>query len=230
MGRVMVDLNILVVDDESLVAMELSNTVSSLGYNVIDYVTSSKMTKNYINKHPSINLILMDINLNEEIDGIELYKELHTKADVIYITAYKDENNISRAVDTNPLGYLVKPYDEAELSALLKLASYKLSKKSVKMDINDTLVEIGEGYYFSKAKDELIYNQMPIRLTKKELTLLKLLLFSKENKVSNETIDNQIYDGAVVTDSAKRTLIYRLRCKLEHKFIVNEFNYGIKLK
>ncbi|WP_373069998.1 response regulator [Sulfurimonas sp.] len=224
------DLNILVVDDESLVAMELSNTVMSLGYNVIDYATNSKMTKSFLNKFPSINLIMMDINLNEEIDGIDLYKSISSEAAVIYVTAYKDDTNISRAIETDPLGYLVKPYDEAELSALLKLASYKLSKKSIKIDPRTSLTEIGDGYYFDKNKDQLTYKQLPIKLTKKELQLLKLLLLSKDNKVSYETIENEIYDSEPVSSSAIRTLIYRLRCKLEHKFIENEFSYGIKLK
>jgi len=221
-------LNILIVEDESLMAMELSETIKSLGYNVLDYATNSKMAKSFINKYHSINLIFMDINLNEQIDGIELYKKLNTQANIIYITAYKDDSNISRAIDTNPLGYLVKPYNDAELSAILKLASYKLDKKSINIDNN--FIEIGEGYYFDKDNDKLIYKQLPIKLTKKELELLKLILFSPNNKVSYKMIEIDIYNGEIVSNSAIRTLIYRLRCKLEHKFIENEFNYGIKLK
>ena len=226
----MIELNILIVEDESLVAMELSNTISSLGYNVIDYATNSKMAKAFLKKHSTINLILMDINLNEQQTGIDLYKSINIDIPIIYITAYKDDDYISQAVNTNPVGYLIKPYDETELKALLKLASYKLLNKTVEVDERTNLVEIGEGYFFDKDAEILLYKQMPIKLTKKELQLLKLILFSPYNKVSFETIENVVYNGDVVTNAAIRTLIYRLRCKLEHKFIENEFNFGIKLK
>ena len=226
----MTELSILVVDDESLVAMELTDTINSLGYEAVDYATNSKMAKNILNKHPKINLILMDINLGEDLDGIDLYKSLKSDIAIIYITAYKDDEHISKAVETNPLGYIIKPYDENELKAILKLASYKLSHKTVNVVDTDSLFNIGEGYFFNKEEDKLLYNNMPIKLTKKELQLLKLVIFSKDNRVSFETIENVIYNGDVVNNSAIRTLIYRLRCKLEHKFIENEFNYGIKLK
>ena len=226
----MIELNILIVEDESLVAMELSNTITALGYRVADYATNSKMAKSFLKKHPTVNLLIMDINLNEDINGIEFYKSLKTDTPVIYITAYKDDKNISDAILTNPLGYLIKPYDENELKALLKLVSYKLSHKSIKIDTNSNLIEIGEGYFFDKNNEILLYNELPIKLTKKETQLLKLLLFSTDNRVSFETIENIIYEGDVVSNSAIRTLIYRLRCKLEHKFIENEFNFGIKLK
>ncbi|MCW8837437.1 MAG: response regulator [Thiovulaceae bacterium] len=226
----MIELNILIIEDESLVAMELSNTISSFGYYVTDYATGSKMSKTILKKHPRINLIIMDINLNESINGIELYKSLNTDIPIVYITAYKDDEYISKAIETNPVGYLLKPYDEIELKALLKLASYKLANKTVEIKEGTNLLEIGEGYFFDKEEDTLLYKNMPIKLTKKESQLLKLVLFSTDNRVSYETIENSIYDGDVVSNAAIRTLIYRLRCKLEHKFIENEFNYGIKLK
>ena len=226
----MIELNILIVENESLVAMELSNTINSFGYNVIDYATNSKMSKNILKKHPTINLIIMDINLNEKIDGIELYNSLKIDTPIIYITAYTDDEHISKAVSTNPVGYLVKPYDESELKALLKLVSYRLSYKTLQIDKDANFIEIGEGYFFNIDNNILLYKEMEIKLTKKELELLKLLLFSSNNRVSFETIENTIYNGEYVSNSAIRTLIYRLRCKLEHKFIENEFNYGIRLK
>ncbi|MBU0720385.1 response regulator [bacterium] len=222
------NLNILIVEDESLVAMELSNSITALGYNVVEFATNAKMAREFM-QNEAINLILMDINLRESLDGIDLYKSLRTKTPVIYLTAYKDEDTISKAIITNPLGYLIKPHNEDELKALLKLALYKLQNNSQLRDSGER-IDIGKKYFYHCDEEKVYLNDTYVRLTKKELQLLKLLINARGNIVSYQTIENEIWDNEIVGNSSVRTLIYRLRGKLADDLIKSEFNHGLKLE
>ena len=222
------NLNILIIEDESLVAMSLSSSIEALGYNVVEYATNSHMAKKFLEAY-DVNLILMDINLGESINGIELYESLHTDIAVIYLTAYKDEDTMSRAIKTNPIGYLVKPHKDDELRAMLKLALYKLQNKNVPQEVSRKYIDIGKGYLFDIEENKLLYKNKPIKLTIKETNLLKLLIDAKGRIVKFTTIEKKIWEGENVNNTSLRTLLYRLRSKLKHKLIESEFNIGLKL-
>lgn len=218
------DLNILIVEDESLLALELANTLTEKGYNVINYVTNTKYAHEAVSEK-NVHLIIMDINLGEETDGIELYQELETDAEVIYLTSYIDEQTIAKAVKSEPLGYLVKPYKEAELFAFMQLAQLRVNSKE---DLLGTL-ELSYGYSFDMKNEKLFKDKKFVKLGKKSLQLLKMLINAKGNAVSFEEIERELYPENPPSPSSIRTLIYRLRSSLEADMIENELNYGVKL-
>ncbi len=222
-------INILIVEDETIVALELFETIKKLGFNVVDYATNITMAKDILKKN-DINLILMDINLKEEIDGIDFYTMLPADKDVIYLTAYKDMHTIEKAVQTNPLGYIIKPHKEDELLAILKLAEFKLKNSHFKIKEPDNIINFGSGYYFDKKFEKLFFNDININLGTNELKLLKLLIEYKGNVVTFKNIEDEVYGDKQISDSTLRTLIYRLKGKMEYKFIKSEFNLGIKLE
>jgi|GEM_PF-369432 len=230
-GRIkqkMHNFNILIVEDESLIALELADTITNLGYHVVEYATHPEMARQCIRDN-EVHLILMDINLEAELSGIELYKSLECDVPVVYLTAYKDEETMSRAIETNPLGYLIKPHKEDELKALLKLAYYKLKSREKEKKTYPELSHLGAGYYFDFEEEKLYFNDLFLNLGDKELQLLKLLIHAKGSIVTFKTIENEVWREKVVTSSAMRTLIYRLRGKLEYKLIETIFNQGVKL-
>lgn len=221
-------MKILLVEDESLVALELAATIKSFGYDEPDYATTAAMAQKYIeSKH--IDLVLMDINLKEAIDGIDLYRGFAQDIPVIYLTAYKDEETIAKAVSTDPLGYLVKPINSDELNAALKIAVHKIQNRQ-STPHNSTLYHIGEAYFFDTYEEKLFYHDTFIPLSQNELKLLKLLIEARGRIVTFKTVEDEIWGGKVISDSALRTLVYRLRSKLEYKLIENEFKYGIRLR
>ena len=216
-------LNILIVEDESILALNLATTLTSFGCNVVAYVTTPKKAlKVFIDEE--INLIIMDINLEADIDGIALYKSFKTSTKVIYITAYCDEETITRAVETEPLGYLTKPYSDAELMALIKLA--KIQQPLYRSDQH---ILFGKGYSFNMAKNKLYYNEHFFTLGIKKLKLLRLLLEAKGSAVSFKEIEDELYPDTPPSASSIRTLIYRLRSDLKYATIENELSYGIRL-
>lgn len=221
-------LNILIIEDESLVAMELQQAIENMGHNVVEYATNVKMAKQFLLQF-DIDLILMDINLNDKVNGIELYKSLELSIPVIYLTAYTDEETMSEAISTNPLGYLIKPHTEDELKAIIKLAQYKIQNIDKVPQKVEKFIKVGKGYFFDTEEEQLFYRDLPVKLTIKERGLLKILIQAKGKIVKFDKIESELWNGEIVNNTSLRTLIYRLRSKLEHKLIESEFNVGIKL-
>ena len=118
--------NILVVEDEIIVAKNIQNRLEQLGYTVSAVISSGEdAIKKAEEIHP--DLILMDIKLDGEMDGIEAAKHIHNHFDIpiIYLTAYADDATLQRAKVTEPYGYIVKPFEERELQSNISIALYK---------------------------------------------------------------------------------------------------------
>jgi len=219
-------LHILIIEDEAILALELASEINMLGYDVVDYVTTIDEAYKEI-KNPNINLILMDINLADSINGIDLYRSFNTTVPVIYITAYKDTHTIQKAVETHPIGYLIKPHNEFELKALLQLTEFKLKELALE---KQPISYLSLGFSFDNSTEKLFYEQTVIHLSVNETKLLKLLLEAENKIITYKTIEYEIWGDEVVSDSALRTLIYRLRNKISPLNIESNFNYGIKLQ
>jgi len=114
---------ILIVEDESIVALELKDRLEKLGYQVIATVsTGEKAIKTTEEKNP--DLILMDIHLKGNMDGITAAKHIKNTP-IIYLTAYADTETLNRARITTPYAYIVKPFEERELQSNIEIALYK---------------------------------------------------------------------------------------------------------
>lgn len=116
----------MLVEDESIIARDIMDSLEALGYEVIGVeVTGQNAIDRAGRDRPS--LILMDIMLQDSMDGIETASLILGRYDipVIYLTAYADERILERAKLTEPFGYLIKPFDEKELYFTIEMALYK---------------------------------------------------------------------------------------------------------
>ncbi len=117
---------ILVVEDERLVAKHIENMVRGLGYDVAGVAaTGEDAVRVALGALP--DLVLMDIMLRGDMDGIAASEQIWDKAaiPVVYLTAYADEATLERAKVTDPFGYLLKPFEERELYTAIEMALYK---------------------------------------------------------------------------------------------------------
>ncbi|MCA1825839.1 MAG: ATP-binding protein [Myxococcales bacterium] len=117
---------ILVVEDENIVAMDLRASLTALGYQVTDTAgTGHEALESAQQRQP--DLVLMDINLRGEMDGITTADLMRTRYDlpVVYLTAFSDDATLRRARVTEPFGYLLKPFDERELHIAIEMAIYR---------------------------------------------------------------------------------------------------------
>jgi len=117
---------ILVVEDEGIIAQDIQNTLKKLGYAVPAIAYSGKEG---IEKAQEIqpDLVLMDIVLGGGIDGIEAAEQIRRRfhIPVVYLTAYADDKTLQRAKITEPFGYILKPFEEKELYITIEMALYK---------------------------------------------------------------------------------------------------------
>ncbi|MDA3844262.1 MAG: response regulator [Candidatus Kapabacteria bacterium] len=117
---------ILLVEDESIVAQDMRNRLEDLGYTVPAIVPSGEKVLDII-RQTDPDLILMDIKLEGDIDGIrtaELVKE-YKDIPIIFLTAYADDNTLKRAKATEPLAYLIKPFDDVSVQISIEIALHK---------------------------------------------------------------------------------------------------------
>lgn len=122
----MSNLSILIVEDESIIAEDLARKVRQLGYEVAGTTATGKEAiKLARQQRPS--LVLMDIRLTGEMDGIEAAQEIHRECDlpVLFLTAHSDADTVQRAQQSGAFGYILKPFDERDLRIQTEMALYK---------------------------------------------------------------------------------------------------------
>ena len=117
---------IMVVEDEYIVAASLEACLENMGYEVSGVADSGEKAIKFSEKEPP-DLVLMDIKLNGEMDGVEAAEEIMSRWNIpiIFLTAYSDEKLLERAKLVKPYGFLVKPFQNREIKATIEMALYK---------------------------------------------------------------------------------------------------------
>ena len=135
----MKDLNenfrILIVEDEFLVSADLKHHLESMGYEVVG-IASTGVDAIKIAGKTFPDMVLMDIMLKGDMDGIDTAKEIYYQYDipVVYLTGFYDNDIIERAKITQPYGYIIKPVDHQELHSVIVMTVYKhqIEQESIK--------------------------------------------------------------------------------------------------
>jgi PAS domain S-box-containing protein len=117
---------ILVVEDEPIVSLDLQQRLQKMGYRVPVVVASGEEAIEST-QDSTPDLVLMDINLHGEMDGVEAAEQIRARhqVPVVYLTAYSNDQTLSRAKITEPFGYLLKPFEERELQTTIEIALHK---------------------------------------------------------------------------------------------------------
>jgi PAS domain S-box-containing protein len=141
---------ILIVEDEDIISRDIKNMIDQLGlYTSVVAHSGKQALELYRQEMP--DLILMDINLTGEWDGINTAMEIRKISDIplIYLTAYADTTTVKRAKLTQPSGYIIKPFNDTEVKTNIELALYKyhMNRKLLEREqlLSSTLTKIGLG-------------------------------------------------------------------------------------
>jgi two-component system response regulator LytT len=155
--------NILVVEDESIVAKDIQHSLKKLGYTVVGICSNGEdAIKTAEELKP--DLVLMDIMLKGDMSGIEAASYIREKFNIpiIYLTAYADESTLSKAKVSEPYGYIIKPFKEIDLHTSIEMAVYKHEKESDVKKERDFLYSIVE----NKESKDIIFVKSNSRLVK----------------------------------------------------------------
>ncbi len=155
--------NILIVEDESIVAKDIQMSLRKLGYNVVAICSNGEDALRAVEEHTP-ELILMDIMLKGEMSGIDTAEQVKARFNIpiIYLTAYADESTLSKAKITEPYGYIIKPFKEIDLRTAIEMALYKHEKETDVRKERDFLYSIVE----NKDSKDIIFVKSNSKLVK----------------------------------------------------------------
>ncbi len=156
-------INILIVEDESIVAKDIQNCLKKLGYIVVGTCSKGEDAIKAVDELKP-DLVLMDIMLKGEVGGIEAADQIRKKNNipVIYLTAYADESTLNKAKVSEPYGYIIKPFKEIDLHTSIEMAVYKHEKETAVKNERDFLYSIVE----NKESKDMIFVKSNSRLVK----------------------------------------------------------------
>ena len=247
-------IKILIVEDESIIALNLKETLIELGYEPCGIAPNRCRTIALLEKGIQPDLILMDIYLKGPTTGIELAKELKItmpEVPVIFLTANSELATIKEASKAFSYGYIIKPYKKPSLHAAIEVAIAKVNednKKREKLDaienINKTLehqltvnrdknhrtVQLKYGYLCDKETNILYYGDEPVKLTSKEKSIIDLLCNSAGHFISQDQMEYAIWQDEPAGYAAFRSVLFRLRSKVHKDLITNQNNTGYKIE
>ncbi|MBI2851530.1 MAG: PAS domain S-box protein [Chloroflexi bacterium] len=214
------DVKILVVEDEGIEALNIQRRLASVGYPASSIVLSGEEAVEKVGElHPDI--VLMDIMLHGEIDGVMAAEQIRTHYDipVIYLTAYADDDTLKRAKITEPYGYIVKPFRDREIHITIDMALYKHAMERDARErekwFSTTLRSIGDAV-IATDKDGLItfMNAAAERLTgwtQAELSDAKLAdvyrIFNSQTRQPVENPVTKVMTSGMVIDQANHTVL-----------------------
>jgi two-component system, LytTR family, response regulator LytT len=198
--------NILIVEDESIVAKDIQMSLRKLGYNVVAICSNGEDAIAAVGEHLP-QLVLMDIMLKGEMSGIEAAEQIRERHSIpiIYLTAYADESTLSKAKITEPYGYIIKPFKEIDLRTSIEMALYKHEKESDIRKERDFLYSIVE----NKDSKDIIFVKSNSRLVK---VRTRDIFFIEALK-----------DYVVINTSNARYTIHSTMKDIEKKLSPNEF-------
>ncbi|MFD1109057.1 ATP-binding response regulator [Pseudoroseomonas ludipueritiae] len=153
---------ILIVEDDRVVARDLAQQLATMGHSVVGMISRGEEAVLHVVELRA-ELVLMDIRLEGETDGITAAQEIHDRCQipVIFLTAYADAATVSRASRAEPFGYLLKPFEELQLSTVIELALHKhraeRQLRASEQRYATTLSSIGDGIISTDAQGRIIF-------------------------------------------------------------------------
>ena len=201
------NLNKILIVEKTPHAFKIKDSLEKINNIVTDIeVDYNKALKSVKKTAPDI--ILIDLDEKNLKNGIDLAIEIKKIDDIpiIYTASLFDEKKLHNILKTNPVAYLIKPLNIDELKSNILLGLYK----------DKNLTRLSYDYYFDKENNKLYYNNELIKLGQKERQLIKILINAKGNIVSFKELEYKIWHNHKISNSTLRTLIYRLRLKLNY--------------
>lgn len=183
---------ILIVEDEPLIAEDIKDFLSNLEFKVTNIAYNKAQAMNSLRTNKP-DLVLLDINLGNNQDGILIAEEINNtyKIPFIYLTSYSSKIIINQVKHTLPMGYVVKPFEEADLYTAIEIAisNYKTIHKKVALTL------------------DLVNSKLSNAITEREFTILLAIYYGNTNQ--------QMADANFLSINTIKTHIQKIYEKLD---------------
>ena len=223
---------VLLVEDEDVARKTLSFYLNTIFDEVIvacDGEQGSKIFKNNYDEDRQFDLVLTDLKMPNK-DGmsmIEEIRELVPNQRFIIVSAHKNEDDLLKLINLRVLGYFVKPLNIDNMMEMLKKAKEEVLADNVPIVNQSEFITLNKIYTYNTKNDKLYNEESIVKLSKKELDILKVLIENIGEVVPVERFKELVWGDINTNDSAFRTVMKRLKDKVkDDDFIVSHKGYG----
>ncbi|WP_417334436.1 response regulator transcription factor [Halarcobacter sp.] len=223
---------VLLVEDEDVARKTLSFYLNTIFDEVVvacDGQEASKVFKKDFEEDRTFDLVLTDLKMPNK-DGISMIddiRELVPNQRFIIVSAHKNEDDLLKLINLRVLGYFVKPLNIDNMMEMLKKAKDEVLADNAVSDVQETLITLNRRYTYDIKTDKLYNQESIVKLSKKELDILKVLIDNLGEVVPVEKFKQDVWNDINTNDSAFRTVMKRLKDKVkEDDFIISHKGYG----
>lgn len=229
------DFDVLIVEDEPILAMAMEMKLKKLGLNISGIATTPDTAIVHVqNNYPDIAIV--DINLNSKKTGIDvanyIWKNFHIP--IIFLTSYCNDKILNEAMESEPYAFLIKPCRSEALKAAISTAIHKhqffFKNQKYLNPLEKKFVYLEKNIKFDTTQSELIIDEKIFNLTKNEKKLFEILTKEPGHVVSFNLIFNFVWREDVYDLSKLRSLIYRLKNRLGFNPFENLYEEGYRIK
>ncbi|QKF83285.1 response regulator transcription factor [Halarcobacter ebronensis] len=223
---------VLLVEDEDVARKTLSFYLNTIFDEVVvakdGQEGASTFKKNFEEKRV-FDLVLTDLKMPNK-DGISMIDEIREVVPnqrFIIVSAHKNEDDLLKLINLRVLGYFVKPLNIDNMMEMLKKAKEEVLADNSNQEDNNELIILNKRYTYNKNSDKLYNEENIVKLSKKELDILKVLIDNLGDVVPVTKFKELVWNDINTNDSAFRTVMKRLKDKVkDDDFVISHKGYG----
>ena len=223
---------VLLVEDEDVARKTLSFYLNTIFDEVVvacDGNEGSAIFKKNFEENNQFDLVLTDLKMPNK-DGLSMIDDIRILVPnqrFIIVSAHKNEDDLLKLINLRVLGYFVKPLNIDNMMEMLKKAKEEVLADNVVASTQNDLITLNKIYTYNKINDKLYNAENIVKLSKKELDILKVLIENLGEVVPVEKFKEIVWNDINTNDSAFRTVMKRLKDKVkDDDFIISHKGYG----
>ena len=208
-------IKILVVEDEMIIAAKISMQLTNLGYEVTGILPRGEEAILHVEENKP-DIVLLDINLKGNIDGIETARQMQLMKDIpiIYLTANADEATFNRAKTTRPAASISKPFKQLDLQRAIELTISRMAEietgQQIENNVNNEHPFILSDRIFVRHKEKMI-----------KIMVADILYMEADRNYSRIFTNNKEYLLAITLKSIEEKLPLDLFVRIHRSYIIN---------
>lgn len=213
-------IRVFIIEDDFIHANRLEMYLEEMGYDLVGVAASAEEAINMI-AATKPDLLLVDIHLAGDRDGVQMVEQLNKKKPipVIFITSYRDKDTFDRAKLTDPYAYIIKPYDKETLQAAIELAVYKFSKTAARKNIVQAQTD-----YQGWDEDQLVNDTMFVKSNGSliKIKLSDILCVEAKDKICQIGLTKESIDTRISLQKLEEQLVNDRFLRVHRSFIINK--------
>jgi len=220
---------LLIVDNNLVAAKEIETYFKNIGFNILGVTTSHNETMQFLQTN-SVDMLLMEIDINGNVDGIQSCDIIYYKYKIpsIFVTSHYNDEVLSMVESSYAYGYLLRPFQYGELRMMVRLILSKLKSQNTLKNVSKVYLQ--NEFSFCMQKSILYCRNIEVNLTPLEKKFIYILSKHKDSNLSYEFIFEYVWNNQVFCINKLRGSVFRIKKKIPCLMISNNQDIGYKIE